>query len=335
MASQNAATLETNGLLSEEEAIVANVSKAVGIQNPQWLVAVMDHESNLKTTSVNPYSGATGLIQFLGSTACSLLGIAPTGKTKKGYPYWSKELKTQALARVKAMSFGEQMQLVQKYLTGWKGRYNTGLDVAMAVFYPSALGDYGYVIAKKGQDAYEQNKALDKDGKGFIVPTDYARSLFKFGLRHGVSMSPVDDYLTTTAAAKTLQQLFDLINRIMKENPKQPVETWKRIQTGIKKDIDKLGASHSTIIKLDGFDLDYRKTLEKQIRAAFSVQSTYTVSSYVMNNPLEAAKGLIQTTSDTLESGVNVVSDLASSPGKLALLAGAGVAGLYFLRRLF
>ena len=50
---------------------VKRYSKELGI-NPNWLMAVMEFESGLNPQAVNSVSGATGLIQFLPSTASGL-----------------------------------------------------------------------------------------------------------------------------------------------------------------------------------------------------------------------------------------------------------------------
>ena len=50
---------------------VKEISSLLGI-NPNWLMFVMRWESSLNPAAVNPISGATGLIQFLPSTAKSL-----------------------------------------------------------------------------------------------------------------------------------------------------------------------------------------------------------------------------------------------------------------------
>lgn len=83
------------------------------------LMAVMWHESKLNPKAKNPKGSATGLIQFLSSTAKAL------GTT------------TDALA---AMTFVDQMDFVYLFLKPYKGRMNDLVESYMAVFYPSALG---------------------------------------------------------------------------------------------------------------------------------------------------------------------------------------------------
>jgi hypothetical protein len=74
---------------------------------------------------VNKISGATGLIQFMPSTAKSL------GTT------------TDVLL---SMNNIQQLNYVLAYLRPYKGKMNNFVDVYLAVFYPAAIGDYNYII---------------------------------------------------------------------------------------------------------------------------------------------------------------------------------------------
>ncbi|OJW76302.1 transglycosylase SLT domain-containing protein [Spirosoma sp. 48-14] len=120
--------------------------------DPAWLMLVMYKESRLKPTAYNAGSGATGLIQFLKSTALKL------GTT------------TDAL---RAMSGTEQLDWVKKYLASWKGRYKSPYDVYLAVFYPAAMGKAdSYVIGVKGSQTYNLNAGMDMDRDGKITVSD-------------------------------------------------------------------------------------------------------------------------------------------------------------------
>jgi hypothetical protein len=88
--------------------------------DPAWLANVINFESGFSPSIRNAAgSGATGLIQFMPSTARSL------GTT------------TDALARMTAR---QQMEYVYRYFAPYKGRLNTQADVMMAVYYPRAVG---------------------------------------------------------------------------------------------------------------------------------------------------------------------------------------------------
>ena len=103
-------------------------------------------------------SGATGLIQFMPSTAAGL-GTS-----------------TQELA---GMSRAQQMQYVEKYLSN-KNVKGKGLsDLYMAVLFPAAVGKPDdYVLFGRGAmagytgRAYDQNRGLDKNGDGSITKAE-------------------------------------------------------------------------------------------------------------------------------------------------------------------
>jgi hypothetical protein len=101
--------------------------------------------------------GATGLIQFIRPTAVSL------GTT------------TDELA---AMTRVEQMVWVEKYFK--KGPVakvgNPQVeDLYMQILWPVAVGkDLDYVLFKEPTKAYEQNKGLDKEKKGYVTKKDAA-----------------------------------------------------------------------------------------------------------------------------------------------------------------
>lgn len=109
-----------------------------------WLMFVMWFESRLNPQAVNPISGATGLIQFMPSTARSL------GTT------------TDVL---KHMSNVQQLDYVLAYLRPYKGRMKRWIDVYLAVFYPRAMGKPDFVITPdiiaKQNKIFDLNKDLD------------------------------------------------------------------------------------------------------------------------------------------------------------------------------
>ena len=122
---------------------VKTISGELGI-NPNWLMFVMWFESKLNPQAVNPISGATGLIQFMPTTARSL------GTT------------TDVL---KHMSNVQQLDYVLAYLRPYKGRMERWVDVYLAVFYPKAMGKPDFVITSdivaKQNKIFDINKDLD------------------------------------------------------------------------------------------------------------------------------------------------------------------------------
>lgn len=97
-------------------------------------------------------SGATGLIQFMPSTAKGL-GTS-----------------TDALAK---MSAEDQLEYVEKYFQPYKGKLGTVKDAYMAVLYPKAIGKpEWYPLFTSGTKAYAQNAGLDRDKKGMVTVGD-------------------------------------------------------------------------------------------------------------------------------------------------------------------
>jgi len=108
------------------EAIV-EVAGRMGVPDPGWLANLMNFETggSFSPSIVNRTSGATGLIQFIPSTAAGM-GTS-----------------TSALA---AMSQLEQMRWVEAYLENKvpAGGFTNPTDLYMAVFYPVAIGNPDY-----------------------------------------------------------------------------------------------------------------------------------------------------------------------------------------------
>ncbi|WP_207659192.1 transglycosylase SLT domain-containing protein [Anaerobacterium chartisolvens] len=137
--------------------------------NPDDLMAVMAFESGgINPAAVNKDSGATGLIQFMPSTARSL------------------ETTTEALAK---MSDVEQLDYVYQYLEPYTGKLNTVQDAYMAVFMPIAVGksnDFVLGIKDSKEElakglsygiVYKQNAGLDKNGDGIITKEEAAQKV--------------------------------------------------------------------------------------------------------------------------------------------------------------
>jgi hypothetical protein len=115
------------------------VSTLLGV-DPFWLWVVIQHESGWNPRAVNPSTGASGLIQFMPSTAKSL-GASP--------------------ATILLSGVNSQLDLVYKYLLPYKGKMKDIDDVYFAVFYPKAIGKpNSYILGiEKGKD-YAQTVAM-------------------------------------------------------------------------------------------------------------------------------------------------------------------------------
>jgi hypothetical protein len=129
---------------------VREVSTRLDI-DPNWLMAIMYWESaSTFSPSIQNSIGATGLIQFIPSTA---IGLGTT---------------TTAL---KNMSAVDQLDYVEKYLKVYKGKIKSYIDTYFAIFFPLAIGKPDdWVLQGTGISASliaRQNPAFDvnKDGK--------------------------------------------------------------------------------------------------------------------------------------------------------------------------
>lgn len=132
----------------------------LGIQE-EWFYKLVDLESNGNPQAINKITNATGLIQFMPTTA-KALGTS----TKDLYK----------------MSVSEQLIWIEKYLSKMKPdkKFNSFLDLYFAVFYPKAMGkpsDYiigSEVSLRYAKKVQKQNRGIDKagDNDGFLTPND-------------------------------------------------------------------------------------------------------------------------------------------------------------------
>lgn len=102
-------------------------------------------------------SGATGLIQFMPSTARAL------GTT------------TDALAR---MTPEDQLNYVYKYLRPWKGRIKSLSDLYMTILWPKAVGKPDDYALFTGGIAYRQNSGLDLNRDGKVTKAECSAKLY-------------------------------------------------------------------------------------------------------------------------------------------------------------
>lgn len=105
-------------------------------------------------------SGATGLIQFMPTTARSL-GTS-----------------TAALA---AMTAEQQLDYVFKYFHPWRGKLRNLSDLYMAILWPRAVGKPdGYVLFDRDASptTYRQNAGLDTSRDGKVTKAECAEKLY-------------------------------------------------------------------------------------------------------------------------------------------------------------
>lgn len=132
----------------DERKKVVEVAKNLGI-NPNWLMSVIALETaETFSPSIDNGIGYVGLIQF-GKDAATNVGSTQEKLVK--------------------MSFIEQMNYVQKFLTEKKDKYKTLVDLYLAVLYPTACGhgsERDYVVLKN--KAYKNNPMFFKEDDEYI-----------------------------------------------------------------------------------------------------------------------------------------------------------------------
>lgn len=139
-------------LTTELKNKIAEVANRLGA-NPLHLQAIIATETDgTFSPSIKNYagSGATGLIQFMPSTAKSL-GTS-----------------TEALARMTAV---EQMEFVYKYLKPYANKLKTFADFYLAVFYPAAISkpiDWSFP-----KSITAQNTGIDLNKNGIITKEEF------------------------------------------------------------------------------------------------------------------------------------------------------------------
>ena len=130
---------------------VRAISTQMGI-DPNWLMAVMNFESGMNHQAVNPKSNATGLIQFMPSTA---RGIGTS------------------VEALKAMTNVEQLDWVLRYFRPYVGKMTSYIDVYLTVFFPAAVGKSDdWVLQTSSLSASkiaEQNHIFDVNNDGKIT----------------------------------------------------------------------------------------------------------------------------------------------------------------------
>lgn len=151
------------GFLPELQQVAARLET-----RPEWILNVMACESSFVASARNHLPGqtASGLLQFIRQTA--------------------KNLGTSAVA-VRRMSPVEQLRLIEKYFTPFKGHLTSLADVYLAVFRGFIVsGGPEAVIAPlnssfKERQAYSLNRGLDLNGDHRITKNELAQIAFGVG----------------------------------------------------------------------------------------------------------------------------------------------------------
>jgi spore coat assembly protein SafA len=117
---------------------------------PEFIMATMSFETGgtFSPSVKNPTSSATGLIQFLDSTARGL---------------------GTSTAELSRMSSVEQLKYVEKYFQPFTGRLGTLEAVYTSVLSGSPKPDPNTTLFSSGSNAYSANRGLDLNGDGRIT----------------------------------------------------------------------------------------------------------------------------------------------------------------------
>lgn len=158
--------------------------------NPAALDTVIFAESGRKLTAVNSNGGATGLIQFIPSTARSL---------------------GTSTSEIYNMNYAQQFDLIYKYFVlqmqyNKISKINRNVDVYLLVFYPKAVNKPLNYVLPLTQKEYLANKGLDTGKKGYITVQDIQNrfdKMYKYEYSNGIDIAEnlVDSYIPNTASA--------------------------------------------------------------------------------------------------------------------------------------
>ncbi len=149
---------------------VIEIAAELGI-DPNYLMAAMAFES-MRTFSAaiqNPSTHATGLIQFMPSTA--------------------KALGTSVEA-LRKMTPVEQLDYVARYFAPYRGKLRDLSDLCMAILWPKGVDKpASYVLFAQGSREYQQNRGLDANNDGVVSKAEAASRVQQHlveGLREGL-----------------------------------------------------------------------------------------------------------------------------------------------------
>ncbi len=134
---------------------VRKVSKKLSVP-AEWLMAVMYSESKFDASVSNHRgSGATGLIQWMPTTAQDF---------------------DITVEKLRNLNHSEQLDYVYDYLDRVRRKYKqyeTLTELYLAILYPKAIGeDYCYTMYAKPSEAYKLNIGLDIDKDGRVTVKD-------------------------------------------------------------------------------------------------------------------------------------------------------------------
>lgn len=129
--------------------------------DPEWLMAVMYLESGINSKAVNSNGGATGLIQFMPSTASSL---------------------GTSTAALYNMTNVQQLDYVYKYFKPYAGRIYSFPDLYLITFFPVALGKSDSYVLQTNKLSAETianaNPVFDLDKNRQITVGEFKKAVY-------------------------------------------------------------------------------------------------------------------------------------------------------------
>jgi hypothetical protein len=152
-----------NYIKGDKQAFITRLKEVVGNLgiDPNWLMAVIYKESKFDPAAQNP-SGATGLIQFMPTTAQGL------GTTT---------------ASLKTMDSVAQLKYVEKYYAPYAGVLVDYPSLYLATFFPAALGKTDNHIMQTSKlsagTIAGQNPGIDLDKNGVITVGEFKNYCYR------------------------------------------------------------------------------------------------------------------------------------------------------------
>jgi hypothetical protein len=146
---------------------LSSLAKKLDVKK-SWLYDVIQIESGWNPSAVNARSGASGLFQFMPSTA-KVLGTS--------------------VEQIRKDSVSRQLDLAYKMLSPYRGRIHSVYDLYLAVFYPAAIGKSNrFVIGSEKSLGYAnlvsvQNPAISK-GRNYLTVGDVKKFVREKSGRH-------------------------------------------------------------------------------------------------------------------------------------------------------
>ena len=148
--------------------------------DPSWLMACMKFESNFNPEARNPHSSASGLIQFMESTA---EGLDTT------------------IEAIRSMSSMEQLEMVDAYFRPYFGRIHSLSDCYLAILNPASIGlAEDAIIFPAGSRAALANRGLDINHDNAVSKAE-AASFVAAALFNGMRPENVAEIDDTQAPA--------------------------------------------------------------------------------------------------------------------------------------